>query len=104
MKDKKNIYYHDETLVYSVEGKPLHLITISSHDSRLEIRESPIDDFLFPGSADRAYKFSENKKVVLFSARVHPGETPSSHTMNGLIKFLVSKYIKFNEEMLGQKF
>lgn len=40
---------------------------------------------------NRAFKFSEQKKVVIVSARVHPGETPSSHTMNGILKFLVSK-------------
>lgn len=27
--------------------------------------------------------------MVFLSARVHPGEVPSSHVLNGLIKFLV---------------
>jgi len=29
--------------------------------------------------------------VVFFSARVHPGEVPSSFVMRGLIKFLLNK-------------
>jgi len=29
--------------------------------------------------------------VILITARVHPGETPSSYTMKGIIDFLVSK-------------
>lgn len=30
--------------------------------------------------------------MVLISARVHPGETPASFTMEGVINFLVDKY------------
>lgn len=46
---------------------------------------------MFTSSNNRAYKFGESKKVVIISARVHPGETPSSHTVHGILKFLVSK-------------
>eukprot|EP00948_MAST-09A_sp_MAST-9A-sp1_P001327 g1327.t1 len=42
---------------------------------------------LFPRGR-RALTFS-NKPVVFISARVHPGETPASHVMNGIIDFLL---------------
>jgi hypothetical protein len=35
-------------------------------------------------------KFQKGKRVVFLSGRVHPGETPASFVMNGLIRFLVS--------------
>lgn len=43
---------------------------------------------LFP-ERTRPKRFT--KPVVLVSARVHPGETPSSFAMKGLVDFLTSK-------------
>lgn len=37
----------------------------------------------------RAHKF-EGKKYVFLSSRVHPGETPASHMLNGLVNYLFS--------------
>jgi hypothetical protein len=39
------------------------------------------------GGSTRSWIF--NKPVIFLSARVHPGEVPSSHVLNGLIKFLL---------------
>jgi hypothetical protein len=36
-------------------------------------------------------RFSKNKMVVFISARVHPGETPSSYAMRGILNFLLNK-------------
>jgi len=59
----------------------------------LQESEDCIDKFLFPevNQVPRAAKFRSNKPVILISSRVHPGETPSSYTMRGILKFLCDK-------------
>ena len=39
---------------------------------------------------ERPFKFAKSKRIVFFSARVHPGETPSSFVLNGILDFLIS--------------
>ena len=42
------------------------------------------------GRADeRAPTFSRSKKIIFISARVHPGETPASHVLNGALELLM---------------
>lgn len=36
------------------------------------------------------FSFS-SKKVVFLSARVHPGETPASHVLNGVLDVLLNQ-------------
>jgi len=110
---KNQIYYHRECLCYSVEGRRVDLVTITSCEGMSEDREDRLSD-LFPLLAEeRPHKFP-NKKVIFLSARVHPGknsnhqrssnippslynsfaspsagETPSSFVLNGLYKFLL---------------
>ena len=36
----------------------------------------------------RPFLFDSNKKVIIFSSRVHPGETPGSHVLNGCLDVL----------------
>ncbi|GLG96635.1 uncharacterized protein GBIM_03561 [Gryllus bimaculatus] len=88
--DLDDIYYHRECVCYSLEGRRIDLITISSHHFITEDQE-PRLKFLFP-EADhpRPFRFTQ-KKIVFVSARVHPGETPSSFVMNGLLKFLLQR-------------
>lgn len=77
-------------MIKTPESRNIHLVTITSHDGKESNREKRIDDRLFSNS-NRPYKFKSSKKVVLVTARVHPGETPGSHVMNGIISFLLSK-------------
>ena len=89
-----DIYFHRETLIKSPEDRNIDLVTITSHEGKLNEREPYFKESLFPNRKNekRAFKFRENKPVILLTARVHPGETPASHAMNGIIKFLLDKF------------
>lgn len=76
-------------MIKTPEGRPVHLLTISSNEEREEFKEEKIDSNMF-NWGERACEFKHSKKIVIISARVHPGEAPSSHTFNGLLKFLLS--------------
>lgn len=85
------IYFHKEILCKSVEGLSIPLQTISSHHLKLDTTETyTISD----GQPTQCLKFCDKKPVIIFSGRVHPGETPASIALNGAIKFL----LKANDE------
>ena len=67
------------------------MLTITGHEGKSTFREDYFDG-CFPNRdrEQRPYRF--NKVCVFLSARVHPGEVPSSHVLNGLIKFLTDEY------------
>lgn len=85
-----DVYYHRECAVMSLEGRRLDLLTISSHHNISTEREARLKR-LFPiKDEERPFKF-RGKKVVFISARVHPGETPSSFVFNGFLNFLLNR-------------
>eukprot|EP00092_Neocalanus_flemingeri_P026695 GFUD01028944.1.p1 GENE.GFUD01028944.1~~GFUD01028944.1.p1 ORF type:complete len:976 (+),score=255.73 GFUD01028944.1:228-3155(+) len=87
---KTGIYFHRELVIRSLEHRRLDLVTISGMNN-IQQEKEPILTNLFPEQSpdNRPHKFS-HKKIVFLSARVHPGETCSSHVMNGFIKFLLN--------------
>ncbi|KAF5274443.1 hypothetical protein FQR65_LT04359 [Abscondita terminalis] len=86
---KDDIYYVREAVCFSLEGRRIELLTISSYHNISSERETRLKN-LFPEiHVPRPFKFI-GKKVVFVSARVHPGETPSTFVFNGLLNLLLA--------------
>jgi murein tripeptide amidase MpaA len=82
---------HREVLFHSFEGREMELITLTSNKRKTSKREEGFsEDCLLPKKGLRPYKFN-NKPVIFLTSRVHPGETPASHVLNGILNFLTGK-------------
>ena len=72
----------------------MELITISSTDMIMDERETipPDSKGMFPAAEidpdTRPFRFDPKKKVIVMTSRVHPGETPGSHVLNGFLEIL----------------
>ena len=89
LKQHPNIYICRDILCYSLEGRPMEVVTISSRDGISgEPEQAPEDKecLVFPYGCN-SLKFPE-KKVVFLTSRVHPGEAPGSHALNGFLQLL----------------
>ncbi|KAJ8984892.1 hypothetical protein NQ317_002732 [Molorchus minor] len=84
------IYYTRETVTHSMEGRNIDLITITSYHGITMEREDRLKNLFLDTKILRPHKFL-GKKVVFVSARVHPGETPSSFVFNGFLSLLLTK-------------
>ncbi|CAM9332113.1 unnamed protein product [Sphacelaria rigidula] len=83
-------YFHRELLIRTAEGRRIDLITVTDCHGISDEREPRINEQLFPDlpSRRRPLEFV-GKDVVFVSARVHPGETPASFVMQGILRFLL---------------
>ncbi len=50
--------------------------------------DSDYDESIFPERGKQPRALGTTKPVVFISARVHPGETPSSYILHGLVSYL----------------
>lgn len=76
--------------MHTIEGRCMKLLTISSYKGITEEREEIIPG-LFPEDLPRPFRFSKEKPCVFFTARVHPGEAPGSHMLNGILDLILEE-------------
>lgn len=69
----------------------MEMLTVSDRTGITEERE-PVIESLFNCYQQTAESrpFIFNKPTIFISSRVHPGETPSSYVLDGIMKFLTS--------------
>lgn len=92
-----DVYYHRECAIRSLEGRRLDLLTVTSRHGITTEREDRLANMFPEGpegpegeKQDRPFKFND-KRVVLLSARVHPGETPSSFVLDGFLSMILDR-------------
>ncbi|CAE7294576.1 AGBL4 [Symbiodinium sp. CCMP2456] len=81
-------YVNREQLTTSLGGHPIELVTVTRRSQRSAKRQPPLPD-LTQEEAQRPWIFPE-RRAIFVSARVHPGETPASFMLEGLLDFLAS--------------
>ncbi|CAM9231244.1 unnamed protein product, partial [Lampetra fluviatilis] len=83
-----SVFYQRELLVRSLCGLRVDLLTVT--DCRgMGARREPRLGGLFPSMEETRPPEFPHKKVFLLTARVHPGETPSSFVLRGFLEFIV---------------
>lgn len=93
--DAFNRYVNRELLCSSLEGRPVELLTITAASGQSEARQPPLTTPLglpLPGASETSVRPSlfPGRRTVFVSARVHPGETPASFVLEGLLDALAS--------------
>lgn len=90
-----NIYLNRVCLVHSCEGRRCDLLTITSMQGIRPEKEAKISQ-LYPLEETMPNIF-EGKRIIFLTARVHPGETASSHMLTGFLRSLLSPTCPYKE-------
>jgi cytosolic carboxypeptidase protein 5 len=84
--------FYRETLVRSIDGREIEIITISNKSNFSSIEREARIPGLFPNPGLRCFK--SLKPIVFISSRVHPGETPASFLLDGMLQVVLSNDLK----------
>ncbi len=83
-KEDPEIYFEHEVMAQTMEGRNINLLSISSQEGRLDTKEAELlNDSNLTGSNTSCFR--KNKMIVMFSARVHPGEPNGSLIMQQML-------------------
>jgi hypothetical protein len=88
----ESLYFCKETLTHSLENRKIYLLTITNKSKMTSQRQKKfqLNKHLFPISK-KSRPFQFDKKYILITSRVHPGETPASYVLEGILNFLFQK-------------
>lgn len=81
-----DVYFFREIIILSIDSRPVELVTISCKCNFVDVEEERISG-LFPERNSRC--LVGKKPVVFITARVHPGETPASFLLDGVLKLIL---------------
>lgn len=90
----KDFYIKKEVLCYTKNLHLVYMITITSFDRKTDFHDqigSTNNGVILPEKHLDEQRTYFDKPVILLSARVHPGESPSSWAIEGIVKFLVGE-------------
>lgn len=85
----KGLYLHRTTLVLSLEARKCDMLALSSPTDLTPGTPQAYPRPLYPFGSPFP-SLTTPKSYIFVSARVHPGETPASYMLNGLLDWLVS--------------
>lgn len=71
----------------------MELVTFTGREKICEEREELIEGLFPDANGDknsRPFKF--DKPTIFLSSRVHPGETPASFVLEGILNFMTAKH------------
>lgn len=83
------IVFVRETLAFTLQNRAVDLLTISNTYGMVDEDEPHYSRVAPVRNGAKRPKIFPEKQLVLLTARVHPGETPASHVMHGLVEFLL---------------
>jgi cytosolic carboxypeptidase protein 5 len=71
----------------------MELLTITGKDDKLSDQREVLIPDLFPYHDEETNPrpYSVKKPIVFLTARVHPGETPASYVLNGILNFILNE-------------
>jgi len=71
----------------------MELLTLTGRDDMITTCREPAIDGLFPfnDGENEVRPFIVKKPTVFLTSRVHPGETPASYVLNGIINFILNE-------------
>ncbi|KAK9871353.1 hypothetical protein WA026_011619 [Henosepilachna vigintioctopunctata] len=88
--DNDDIYYVRECVCRTLDNRRVDLLTVTSRKGISSSRETRLKNLFPEENVGRPHRFPD-KKTIFISARVHPGETPSSFVFNGLLHLLLNR-------------